>query len=193
MYLIAGLGNPGQQYAGTRHNIGFMMLDHFAEKNNLTFTDSKWKALVSKAVVWDESVVLLKPQTFMNLSGMAVAQAVNFYKLQPANIIVIHDDLDMEFGRLKIVSGGGDGGHKGIRSIIEHLGTKNFPRIKIGIGRPPTPVPPDKYVLSTFNSEEKKMIEQKMSLVIEGLRVSLQQGISAAMTFINRKRSNVIL
>jgi PTH1 family peptidyl-tRNA hydrolase len=193
MYLIAGLGNPGQQYAGTRHNIGFMMLDHFAEKNNLTFTDSKWKALVSKAVVWDESVVLLKPQTFMNLSGMAVAQAVNFYKLPPANIIVIHDDLDMEFGRLKIVSGGGDGGHKGIRSIIEHLGTKNFPRIKIGIGRPPTPVPPDKYVLSTFNSEEKKMIEQKMSLVIEGLRVSLQQGISAAMTFINRKRSNVIL
>jgi PTH1 family peptidyl-tRNA hydrolase len=193
MYLIAGLGNPGQQYAGTRHNIGFMMLDHFAEKNNLTFTDSKWKALVSKAVIWDESVVLLKPQTFMNLSGMAVAQAVNFYKLQPANIIVIHDDLDMEFGRLKIVSGGGDGGHKGIRSIIEHLGTKNFPRIKIGIGRPPTPVPPDKYVLSTFNSEEKKMIEQKMSLVIEGLRVSLQQGISAAMTFINRKRSNVIL
>ena len=193
MYLIAGLGNPGQQYAGTRHNIGFMMLDHFAEKNNLTFTDSKWKALVSKAVVWDESVVLLKPQTFMNLSGMAVAQAVNFYKLQPANIIVIHDDLDMEFGRLKIVSGGGDGGHKGIRSIIEHLGTKNFPRIKIGIGRPPTPVPPDKYVLSTFNSEEKKMIEQKMSLVIEGLRVSLQQGISAAMTFINQKRSNVIL
>ena len=193
MYLIAGLGNPGQQYAGTRHNIGFMMLDHFAEKNNLTFTDSKWKALVSKAVVWDESVVLLKPQTFMNLSGMAVAQAVNFYKLQPANIIVIHDDLDMEFGRLKIVSGGGDGGHKGIRSIIEHLGTKNFPRIKIGIGRPPTPVPPDKYVLSTFNSEEKKMIEQEMSLVFEGLRVSLQRGISAAMTFINRKRSNVIL
>ena len=173
MYLIAGLGNPGQQYAGTRHNIGFMMLDHFAEKNDLTFTDSKWKALVSKAVVWDESVVLLKPQTFMNLSGMAVAQAVYFYKLQPANIIVIHDDLDMEFGRLKIVSGGGDGGHKGIRSIIEHLGTKNFPRIKIGIGRPPTPVPPDKYVLSTFNSEEKKMIEQKMSLVIEGLRVSI--------------------
>ena len=193
MYLIAGLGNPGQQYAGTRHNIGFMMLDHFAEKNNLTFTDSKWKALVSKAVIWDESVVLLKPQTFMNLSGMAVAQAVNFYKLQPANIIVIHDDLDMEFGRLKIVSGGGDGGHKGIRSIIEHLGTKNFPRIKIGIGRPPTPVPPDKYVLSTFNSEEKKMIEQEMSLVFEGLRVSLQRGISAAMTFINRKRSNVIL
>ena len=114
MYLIAGLGNPGQQYAGTRHNIGFMMLDHFAEKNNLTFTDSKWKALVSKAVIWDESVVLLKPQTFMNLSGMAVAQAVNFYKLQPANIIVIHDDLDMEFGRLKIVSGGGDGGPGGV-------------------------------------------------------------------------------
>jgi PTH1 family peptidyl-tRNA hydrolase len=188
MYLIIGLGNPGQHYAGTRHNIGFMMLDYIAEKNNLTFLDSKWNALVSKAVVWDESLVLLKPQTFMNLSGTAVAQAVNFYKLQPANIIVIHDDLDMEFGRLKIVSGGGDGGHKGIRSIIEHLGTKNFPRIKIGIGRPPSPVVSEKYVLGKFDSDEKKVIEQKMSVVFEGLRVSLQQGIAAAMTFINRKK-----
>jgi PTH1 family peptidyl-tRNA hydrolase len=186
MYLIAGLGNPGQQYAGTRHNIGFMMLDYLAEKNNLTFTDSKWKALVSKAVFWNESIVLLKPVTFVNLSGMAVAQAAHFYKLQPANIIIIHDDLDMEFGRIKIVSGGGDGGHKGIRSIIEHLGTKSFPRVKIGIGRPPAPVLPEKFVLGKFNSDEKEIIEQKMSVVFEGVRIFLQQGIAAAMTVTNQ-------
>jgi PTH1 family peptidyl-tRNA hydrolase len=192
MYLIVGLGNPGQKYSGTRHNIGFMVLDYVAGGNNLTFTDSKWKALVSKAVVWDESVVLMKPQTYMNLSGTAVAQAVNFYKLQPANIIVVHDDLDMEFGRLKIVSGGGDGGHKGIRSIIEHLGTKKIPRIKIGIGRPSSAVLSDKYVLGKFNSDEKKMIEQKMSIVSEGLRISLHQGIEAAMAFINQKKSQTI-
>jgi PTH1 family peptidyl-tRNA hydrolase len=187
MYLIVGLGNPGQQYSGTRHNVGFMMLDYFAGKNKLTFTDSKWKALISKATVWDESVILLKPETYMNLSGTAVAQAAHFYKLQPANIIIIHDDLDMEFGRIKLVSGGGDGGHKGIRSIIEQLGTKDFPRVKIGIGRPPAPVSPEKYVLGKFDHDEKEMIEQKLSVVLEGIRIFLQQGIAAAMTMVNQK------
>jgi PTH1 family peptidyl-tRNA hydrolase len=189
MYLIAGLGNPGQQYAGTRHNVGFMMLDYLAGKNDLTFTDSKWKALVVKASVWSKSVVLLKPETFMNLSGRAVAQTAHFYKLQPANIIVIHDDLDMEFGRIKIVSGGGDAGHKGIRSIIENLGTNNFPRVKIGIGRPSAPVLPEKYVLSKFEPDEKEMLERKMSVVSEGIGIFLQQGIAAAMTVINQKES----
>jgi len=192
MHLIVGLGNPGQQYTGTRHNVGFMMLDYFAEKNNLTFTDSKWKALVSKAMVWNESVVLFKPETYMNLSGAAVAQAAHFYKLQPDDIIVIHDDLDMESGRIKAVSGGGDGGHKGIRSITEQLGTKDFPRIKIGIGRPPPPVSPEKYVLGKFDSAEKEMIEQKLSIVFEGIRIFLQQGIAAAMTLVNQRESQVI-
>jgi len=192
MYLIVGLGNPGQQYTGTRHNVGFMMLDYFAEKNTLTFTDSKWKSLVSKAMVWDESVVLLKPETYMNLSGTAVVPAAHFYKLQPANIIVIHDDLDMELGRIKIVSGGGDGGHKGIRSITEQLGTRDFPRIKIGIGRPHSPVFPENYVLGKFDSDEKEMIEQKLSVVFEGIRIFLQQGMAAAMTLINQKESQII-
>jgi len=187
MYLIVGLGNPGKQYAETRHNVGFMALDYLADKNNLTFTDSKWKASIAKAVAWDESVILLKPATFMNLSGMAVTQAVHYYKIQTDNIIIIHDDLDMDFGRVKIVSGGGDGGHKGIRSIIEHLGTKNFSRIKIGIGRPPGPVLPEKYVLGKFDSDEKEIVEQKMSVLHEGIRIFLQQGIAAAMTVINSK------
>jgi PTH1 family peptidyl-tRNA hydrolase len=187
MYLIVGLGNPGKQYAETRHNVGFMALDYLADKNNLNFTDSKWKASIAKAVAWDESVILLKPATFMNLSGTAVTQAVHYYKIQTDNIIIIHDDLDMDFGRVKIVSGGGDGGHKGIRSIIEHLGTKNFSRIKIGIGRPPGPVLPEKYVLGKFDSDEKEIVEQKMSVLHEGIRIFLQQGIAAAMTVINSK------
>jgi len=191
MYLIVGLGNPGQQYSGTRHNVGFMVLDYLAEKNNLTFADSKWKALLTKATVWNKPVVLLKPETYMNLSGRAVAQAAHFYKSQPADIIIIHDDLDMEFGRMKMVAGGGDGGHKGIRSIIEQLGTKNFPRLKIGIGRPPSPMDPEKYVLGKFDSAEKEMIEQKISFVLEGIRIFLQQGIAAAMTLINQKESQV--
>ncbi len=187
MYLIVGLGNPGRQYTGTRHNVGFMMLDYLAETFHMNFTDSKWKALVSKGFVWNESVVLLKPETFMNLSGRAVSQAVRFYKLNPADVIVIHDDLDMEFGRIKITAGGGDGGHKGIRSSIEHLGTKDFPRVKIGIGRPASPVLPEKYVLGKFDVAERETIEEKKSIVLEGLKIMLQQGIGAAMTVINQK------
>ena len=192
MYLIVGLGNPGLQYAGTRHNVGFMVLDYFAEKNKLAFAESRWKALLVKANIWNEPVVLLKPETYMNLSGTAVIRAAHFYKLPPANIIVIHDDLDLDFGRLKIAAGGGDGGHKGIRSIIEQLGTKDFPRFKIGIGRPPAPIMPEKYVLGKLDPAEKEMIEQKMSVVLEGIRIFLQQGIGAAMTLINQKESQVL-
>ena len=187
MFMIVGLGNPGQQYIGTRHNVGFMMLDYFAAKHGITFLESRWKASVAKAFVWDISLLLLKPETFMNLSGMAVSQAAHFYKIVPEDIIVMHDDLDIEFGRLKIVSGGGDGGHKGIRSIVEHLGTKNFSRIKIGIGRPISPIQPEKYVLAKFEPDEKEMIEQKMAVAFEGIRILLQKGIAAAMTEINQR------
>lgn len=193
MHLIVGLGNPGQQYAATRHNAGFMMLDYLAAEHKLAFIDSKWKALVVKAVLWNEPVILLKPETFMNLSGVAVAGAAKFYKLQPADIVVIHDDLDLESGRLKMVPGGGDGGHKGIRSIIDHLGTKDFPRIKIGIGRPPVPVAPDKYVLGRFDATEKVLIEQRMAVVSEAVRLFLQQGIAVAMNLINHKETQDIL
>jgi len=187
MYMIVGLGNPGQQYTGTRHNVGFMMLDHFAAKHNLVLSDSKWKASVSKAMIWDVSLLLLKPETFMNLSGTAVSEAAHYYKIEPDNIIVLHDDLDIESGRIKVVSDGGDGGHKGIRSIAEYLGTRNFPRIKIGIGRPESPVLPEKYVLGKFEPDERELISQKMPVVFEGIRIFLQQNIAAAMTIINQK------
>ena len=187
MYLIVGLGNPGQEYSETRHNVGFMMLDYLARENNVSFTDSKWKALIAKTALCDETLIMLKPQAFMNLSGAAVAQVANFYKLETDNIIVIHDDLDMELGRIKIMSGGGDGGHKGVRSVIEHLAMKNFPRIKIGIGRPSTPIAPDKYVLGKFGSDEQMFIQQKMAVVSEGINILIGQGIPAAMTQVNQK------
>jgi len=187
MHLVVGLGNPGSQYVGTRHNVGFMMLDYIAARHNITFSDSKWNALLAKAVIWDVSLLLLKPETFMNLSGAAVSQTAHYFKIIPENIIVLHDDLDIELGRLKIVSNGGDGGHKGIRSIIEQLGSKDFARIKIGVGRPSPPVLPEKYVLGKFDIREREIIEQRMSDVYEGVRIILQKGIGQAMTKFNQK------
>ena len=187
MYLIVGLGNPGLQYVGTRHNVGFMLLDYFAQEMKVSFSESKWKALIVKTAVWNESVILLKPETFMNASGTAMAAVAQYYKLSTENIIVIHDDLDMPLGRIKIVSGGGDGGHKGVRSSIEHLGTKDFLRIKIGIGRPSLPIPPEKYVLARFGPDEQEVIHQRMAVVVEGIKILMQQGISAAMNAVNLK------
>lgn len=187
MYLIVGLGNPGLQYADTRHNVGFMMLDYLANDSNVSFSESKWKALTAKTIIWDEQVVLLKPQTFMNASGTAVVAVAQYYKISPDDIIVIHDDLDISLGRIKIVSGGGAGGHKGVRSCIDLLGTKDFPRIKIGIGRPAAPIPPEKYVLSRFGPDEHAVITRKMAVAVEGARIFMQQGISAAMNAMNQK------
>jgi len=163
------------------------MLDYLAQNNNILFTESKWKALMAKTFIWDESVVLFKPETFMNASGTALGAVAHFYKMPTDNIIVIHDDLDMPLGRIKIVSGGGDGGHKGIRSCVTHLGTRDFPRIKIGIGRPSPLIPPEKYVLARFGADDHEVIKQRMAVVVEGIKVLMQQGISAAMNAVNQK------
>ena len=187
MYLLVGLGNPGPQYNGTRHNVGFMLLDYLARETGVVFSECRWKATAAKTLISGVTAVMLKPETYMNLSGIAVSQAAHFYKLDPAKILVIHDDLDIELGRIKMVAGGGDGGHKGIRSIIEHLGTSDFPRLKIGIGRPAGPVPPDKYVLAKFVPEELAVVKQKMQAAVDGITILLQQGISAAMTTVNQK------
>jgi len=187
MYLLAGLGNPGPQYNGTRHNVGYMLLDYLARETGADFAESKWKAMTAKTVISGATVIMLKPETYMNLSGIALSQAAHFYKIEPAKIIVLHDDLDIDLGRIKMVSGGGDGGHKGVRSIIEHLGTSDFPRIKIGIGRPAGPVSPEKYVLANFGTEELAAVNQKMPAVLEGIKILLQDGISAAMNAVNQK------
>jgi len=191
MFLLAGLGNPGSKYAGTRHNIGFMMLDYLASKYNLTFVDSKYQARQVKTVLWHASMILLKPETYMNLSGTAVAATANFFKIENTNIFVIHDDLDLEFGRIRVSAGGGDGGHKGIRSIISSLGTNDFPRVRIGIGRPALPIPPERYVLSKFDAEELAVIKQQLPLAEEGLQLLVKEGVTAAMNEVNPKMRQV--
>lgn len=187
MFLLAGLGNPGGKYAGTKHNIGFMMLDYLASRYNLTFVNSKYEASQVKTVLWGESFILLKPETYMNLSGTAVAGVANFYKIESEKIIVVHDDLDLELGRIRISTGGGDGGHKGIRSIISSIGTKDFPRVRIGIGRPALPIPPEKYVLSTFAADELATIDHQFPRVEEGLQLLVRDGAAAAMNVVNPK------
>ena len=187
MYLIAGLGNPGLQYEGTRHNVGFMLLDYYARKENAVFSESKWKAAIAKTMIGRETILLIKPQTFMNHSGDSVAAAANFYKIPAEKILIAHDDLDMALGRIKIVAGGGDGGHKGSRSVIECLGTNDFPRLKIGIGRPAEPIPPERFVLGRFEPGELEILSARLPIAAAGIKIIVEQGIAAAMNRVNQK------
>lgn len=138
-YLVVGLGNPGDKYARTRHNIGFMVLEYLSEKMNVKITRSKFKALVGEGEISGKRVLFMKPQTFMNNSGEAVRDAADFYKIPPQNIIVIYDDISLQPGKMRIRQKGSDGGHNGIKSIIYHLNSNEFPRIKIGVGAKPNP------------------------------------------------------
>lgn len=188
--LVVGLGNPGTQYSATRHNVGFIFLDYLAEKNNLVFSASKWKSELTRDFRWQVQLLLAKPETFMNLSGAAVLLLLDYYKLSPEKIIVVHDDIDLPLGRIRIVARGGSGGHKGIRSIIESLGTDSFTRIKIGIDRPAVQtdhetMPMEKYVLTKFSAEERAIINKQLPLVEDGLRLLLTKGALAAMNMIN--------
>lgn len=185
MFLVAGLGNPGEKYHSTRHNIGFLFLDYLAEKLCVNFTAAKWQADTAKAMFGNEQVLLLKPQTFMNLSGNAVAGAALFYKIPPEKIIVIHDDIDMPFGRVKVVVNRGTGGHNGLRSIVSLLGSKDFIRIKIGIGRPVEAIPVERYVLTEMTDSEIKSVKGMMESVFESVRLIVCEGVGSAMNRIN--------
>ena len=188
--LIVGLGNPGIKYDDTRHNVGFMAVDELARSWRLDSFSSKWKSLYSRGKFSGTTIVLLKPQTFMNRSGQAVVEAVNFFKIPMDNVIVIHDDLDMHPGRLKLVKGGGAGGHNGIRSMVQHLGDNSFYRLKIGIGRPGKldvhpDIPVENYVLSALGSDEQRIFDDNQPAIQEGLQLFVDKGPSRAMSFIN--------
>lgn len=159
MKLIIGLGNPGKEYEKTRHNTGFMVLDRLAEKLNTTIEQNKFNGLYTKCKYKGEDVILLKPQTFMNLSGESVRKMMDFYKIDLEDIIVIYDDMDMPVGKLRLRQNGSAGGHNGIKNIILHTGSQNFCRIRVGIGRHPYMKVVD-YVLSRFNSDESSAIEK---------------------------------
>ncbi len=189
-YIIVGLGNPGEQYCSTRHNVGFFIVDELARRWGSAIFQEKWHAQYLSLAVNEEKVHLVKPVTFMNRSGKAVMQFFRFYKIAPEQLLVIHDDLDMAPGRVKLVKGGGAGGHNGIKSLVEMLGTKEFYRLKIGIGRPGSGLvhadfPVDKYVLSGFPAGELEILQSRYDSLENGIRLFLQGGPAKAMNLLN--------
>ena len=159
MILIAGLGNPGKEYENTRHNAGFLVLDTLAQKLGADLSERKHRALCGKAVIGGQKVILLKPQTYMNSSGESIRAAADYYKVPPEDILVVYDDISLAPGQLRIRAKGSAGGHNGIKSIIAHLGTQEFPRVKVGIGEKPPRMDLADYVLGHFSSGEKKIME----------------------------------
>ncbi len=188
MHIIVGLGNPGKEYEATRHNIGFIFLDYLAERNSLSFKGSKWQADVVKDRLWGESLLLVKPLAFMNRSGQSVGKIAKFYNVEPENIIVVHDDLDLPLGRIKVTINRGAGGHNGIRSIMDHLGSKGFPRVKVGIGRPERSEVVSKFVLSRFASEEKDLLGEQLQKIEEAVELIITSGPLKAMNQINSEK-----
>jgi peptidyl-tRNA hydrolase, PTH1 family len=182
--LVVGLGNPGSKYEGTRHNIGFEVIDRLAEGGSRASFSRKFDGLVAEIEIDFRRVTLLKPETFMNLSGRSVAQAMRFYKLQPTDLLVLCDDLSLPLGKLRIRGGGSDGGQKGLRDITAHLGTEEFPRLRIGIGQRGETDASD-FVLSRFRSAERPVIDDALILAAQAVAVWTTQGLDAAMSRFN--------
>mgnify|MGYP005851564359 CR=1 FL=1 len=185
MFLVAGLGNPGKKYNHSRHNIGFDFLDYLAARNSLDFKESKWEADVVKTNLWDTQIILAKPLTYMNNSGRAVRKIRAFYGIDSENVIVIHDDLDLETGRIKIAFNRGAGGHNGIKSIISHLGTREFVRIKVGIDKTNTGESVSNYVLSRFSKEQMEIIRDTLPEIEVSLGNIVTNGFLEAMSRTN--------
>jgi PTH1 family peptidyl-tRNA hydrolase len=182
--LVVGLGNPGSKYQGTRHNIGFEVVDRLALGGSGARFTRKFDGLLAETEIDFQRVLLLKPETFMNLSGRCVAQAVRFYKLGPADLLVVCDDLNLPLGKLRIRGGGSDGGQKGLRDIAAHLGTQEYARLRIGIGDPGAADAVD-FVLSRFRSGERPVIDDALILVTQAVAVWATQGLAAAMNRFN--------
>ena len=177
MFLIVGLGNPGAEYVGTRHNVGFMVADALAEKYGFSAWREKFDGLIAEGRIGEHKVFLLKPQTFMNLSGNSVVKAATFYKILPQNIVVIHDDMDLEISKMKAKTGGGTGGHNGLKSIDAHI-TNAYHRIRIGVGHPKNEDTVN-YVLSGFSKEDKKYLEANIAIVADNIEILLNEGVPA--------------
>jgi len=186
-YLIAGLGNPGREYRLTRHNIGFMAVDALAFALESKLTKVQFKAIVGTAQLAGRKVILAKPQTFMNLSGQAAVSLMHFYKIPPSNFMVINDDLDLPLGTIRIRPAGGSAGQKGIESIIERLGTQEFPRLRLGIGRPSGQMDPRDYVLQSFSTSESELLKVVLDRAVDAVKTFVAEGLDAAMNKFNGK------
>ena len=186
-HLEVGLGNPGDNYTFTRHNTGFMALDFIAEKCGVRVDRARFKSLCADARIGEHRVLLMKPQTFMNLSGEAVREAADFYKIPPENILVLFDDINFDVGVMRIRRNGSDGGHNGIKSIIYQLNSDAFPRVKIGVGKKPSPdYDLADYVLGTYSDADKKTLFSMFSRVYDGVELILSGQIDKAMNLYNR-------
>lgn len=185
MYLIAGLGNPGKKYEHTRHNIGFIAIDLLAAKLGIKVNKLKFKAMIGEGYIGTEKVVLIKPQTFMNLSGEAIRDAANFYKVPNENIFVIYDDIDLEAGKLRIRKKGSSGSHNGMKSIIYQLGFDDFPRFRIGVSKPPAGFDLANFVLSGFSKDEIKPVASAVDTCIEAVQTAVKEDLDTAMNKFN--------
>jgi peptidyl-tRNA hydrolase, PTH1 family len=186
--VIVGLGNPGVRYQGNRHNIGFQVADQLAENNHIPISKKRLKAFYGIGKIDSNEVVLAKPLTFMNRSGEAVRRIADFFKIGMEDLIVVHDDLDLPLGRLRFKRRGGDGGHQGVRSIIEAMGGNTFLRLKVGIGRPPRGMEVAEYVLCNFDEMQQPHLSEIRSRAAEALVVMLSEGLEAAMNRYQKKK-----
>ena len=191
MYIIAGLGNPTKTYEGTRHNIGFDMIDAIADKYNIDVTTKKHKALTGKGRIDGVPVILAKPQTYMNLSGESIRDIADFYKIPAENIIIIYDDISLEVGQLRIRKKGSAGGHNGIKNIIAHLGTQEFPRIKVGIGSKPEGWDLADYVLSKYSKSERECLRDAQQDVAGAAALMVHDDVDGAMNQYNGKKRDI--
>lgn len=192
MYIVAGLGNPGKKYENTRHNIGFMVIDEAAEKYDIRFTEKKHKAVIGKGMIGGEKVILVKPQTFMNLSGESIREIIDYYKIEDqTELIVISDDISLDVGAIRIRKKGSAGGHNGLKNIILHLGHDEFQRIRVGVGNKPAEYDLIDYVLGNFDKEEQKLLTESISEAAEAIGVMIKDGPDVAMNQFNKKKKKL--
>ena len=185
MFLIVGLGNPEEEYSNTRHNMGFDTINKLANEYNIKINKNKFKGLCGSGIIENEKVILLKPQTYMNLSGESIKEAMAFYKIKSENIIVIYDDIDIEPGIIKIRKKGGPGGHNGMKSVISEIDTQNFPRIRIGIGKPENKGQLIEYVIGKMPQTDKDILEKVTILGKEAILEIIKNGVDIAMNKFN--------
>ena len=185
MYLIVGLGNPGKEYENTRHNIGFATLDRLADRCGIAFDMLRDKAVCGKGVIEGKKVILVKPQTYMNLSGESVGLLARYYKVEPENVLVLYDDISLDVGFIRVRPKGSAGGHNGIKNLIAHLGTEVFPRVRVGIGNKPSGWDLADYVLGHFSREEQPQLQEAMDMAVDACRTILVTGIDEAMNQYN--------
>lgn len=179
--LIVGLGNPGRKYRHNRHNIGFMTLDRLADAHSISSSRVQNKAIVGTGKIAERSVILAKPQTFMNNSGLSVGQLARFYKIEPSDVLIVYDELDLPFGTIRLRKKGGAGGHNGMRSVIQHIG-QEFPRLRLGIGRPPGRMPPSAWVLQDFHQNDQPLLDDLFTTALQTIETWLTDGVELAMT-----------